>query len=88
MSSELASTRSYPGQDSVGRASQQSLTLGYLSSRSSRAQSGVYTWSMSGGLRSHNFNRVYEASNADLAADFYIPAMMRATKYDRARRLL
>ena len=39
---------------------------------------------MSGGLRSHNFRRVYEASNADLVADFYIPAMMRATQYDRA----
>ena len=39
---------------------------------------------MTGQLRNHNFRRVYEASDSNLIEDFYIPAMMRATKYDRA----
>ena len=39
---------------------------------------------MAGGLRSYSFRRVYEASSCDLVDDFYIPAMMRATQYDRA----
>lgn len=35
-------------------------------------------------LQHYPFKRTYEASNTDLAVDFYIPAMMRATEYDRA----
>ena len=39
---------------------------------------------MTGQLRNCRFRRVYEASDSNLIEDFYIPAMMRATRYDRA----
>lgn len=39
---------------------------------------------MTGRLRDYDFQRVYEASKADLVREFYVPAMMRAVSYDRA----
>ena len=39
---------------------------------------------MTGRLRNYCFRPVYEASDSDLIDDFYVPAMMRATRYDRA----
>lgn len=39
---------------------------------------------MTGQLRNYSFRRVYEASESNLVDDFYVPALMRATKYDRA----
>lgn len=39
---------------------------------------------MTGRLRDHEFQRVYEASKADLIREFYVPAMMLAVNYDRA----
>lgn len=39
---------------------------------------------MSEGLRDWDFRPVYEASASNLVDDFYVPALRRATRYDRA----
>ena len=39
---------------------------------------------LDGQLPTYNFRRVYEASNSDIVEDFYLPALHRAIKYDRA----
>ena len=39
---------------------------------------------MTEGLRDRSFDEVYEASSADLVHAFYVPALNRATRYDRA----
>lgn len=36
------------------------------------------------GLRSWEYENVYEASNSHLIDDFYVPSLRRATRYDRA----
>ena len=45
---------------------------------------GAYNSLVAGLLRNYQFRPVYEASESNLIGDFYIPALMRATRYDRA----